>query len=43
MAYLIARSILKNGIKPQPFLFPAYEQQRGQILKDIETVLKSLS
>jgi HK97 gp10 family phage protein len=43
MAYLIARSILKNGIKPQPFLFPAYEQQRGQLLRDVETVLKSLS
>jgi HK97 gp10 family phage protein len=43
LAYIIAISILKKGIKPHRFLFPAYEQQRGQILDDIVTVLKSLS
>jgi hypothetical protein len=43
IAYVIAIRILRHGIKPHPFLFPAYELQRPIIKKDIETVLKSLS
>lgn len=42
IAYAIAVSILKNGIKPQPFLFPSYEQQRPLLIKDVENVLKHL-
>lgn len=42
IGYLIFRSILINGVHPHPFLFPAYEQQRPEIVKDIESFLKSL-
>jgi len=42
-AYLIMRKIFRDGVKAQPFLYPAYDQQREQIKKDVETVLKSLA
>jgi len=42
IAYLIMRFIIKNGIRSQPFLYPAFAQQQPIIKKDIETVLKSL-
>lgn len=35
VAYLIARSILKNGIKPQPFLFPAYKVTAPEIIESL--------
>jgi HK97 gp10 family phage protein len=41
-AYLIMRKILKKGIKGKRFLFPAYEQQKGQIIKDVETAIKTI-
>jgi HK97 gp10 family phage protein len=41
LAYMIMKKILKKGVKAQPFLFPAYELQKDQIIKDVETVLKS--
>ncbi len=34
----LAFYILINGIKPKPFLYPAYVTQRGQLLKDIENI-----
>ena len=40
-AYLIARSILINGVKPQPFLFPAYMAQLPQLKKDLDNALKA--
>lgn len=43
IAILIARSILKNGIKPQPFLFPAFFRQRPIILNNVKNRLNSLS
>lgn len=42
-AYFIAIRILQNGIRPQPFLYPAYAKVKPEILKDIETLLKSLN
>lgn len=42
IAYVIVISILRNGIRPHPFLFPAYEQHRPEIIKEIEVFLKSL-
>lgn len=42
LAYIISVSILKNGIKPQPFLFPAYEITRPEIINHIEEILKNL-
>jgi len=40
VAYVIARSILINGIKPHPFLFPAFEKNRVQLIKNLENLLK---
>jgi HK97 gp10 family phage protein len=42
VAYFIALKILTVGVRPHPFLFPAYESIRPHIIKDIETLLKSL-
>jgi HK97 gp10 family phage protein len=42
VAYLIAIKIIKNGIKPQPFLFPAFNQQIPIIIENINTVLNEM-
>ncbi len=42
VAYPIALAILRNGIRPQPYQFPAYRDQRGKIISDIETLLKGM-
>lgn len=41
-AYPIFLSILKQGIEPQPFLYPAYIGQTTQYIKDLEAELKAL-
>lgn len=38
-AYIIFHSIMVNGIKARPFLFPTFEAQEPIILKNIQTVL----
>lgn len=43
LAYVVCRKILINGVRPQPFLYPAYQYVKPFILKDIETLLKSLN
>jgi HK97 gp10 family phage protein len=40
VAYLIARSILRNGLKPQPFLYPAYVKNSVNLKPMLETALK---
>lgn len=42
VAYLIARKLVVFGQKPKPFLFPAFQSQKQQIIKDIESILKQL-
>lgn len=42
IAYVIVISILRNGVHPHPFLFPAFEGQRQTIIKDIENALKGI-
>lgn len=37
-AYLIARSILINGIKAQPYLYPAVQQHTKQLLADLNKI-----
>lgn len=37
-AYLIARKILKNGIKPQPFLYPAFNISKEKLLKELNAI-----
>jgi len=41
-AYAIARSILKNGLKPQPFLYPAYIKNIGKLELMLQTALQQL-
>lgn len=38
-AYIIYLSILRNGVKPQPFFFKNLDKQAPMILKRVETVL----
>ena len=42
IAYMMCLSIIKKGIKAQPFLYPAYAEQKEKIKRDVEAVLKSL-
>lgn len=37
-AYPIARKILREGIVPQPFLYPAYEIARKQLIRDLNNI-----
>jgi HK97 gp10 family phage protein len=39
-AYMIALAILKRGLRPQPFLIPAFEQERPKLKLRIEKVIK---
>lgn len=38
-AYPIALKILREGIKPQPFLYPAFQKQKPLLIKDLEDLL----
>lgn len=40
LAYVIARSILINGIHAQPYMFPAYKETVQEIIKDLPNLLK---
>jgi len=42
-AYLIARKIMKEGIRPQPFLYPAFLSNARQIVKDIKRAMDEKS
>lgn len=42
-AYPIFISILKNGIEPKPFLYPAFKKVVPIYLKDLNTALKRLT
>lgn len=39
LAYLIARKILIKGIRQQPFLFPAFEHQSEELIKNLKSNL----
>jgi phage protein, HK97 gp10 family len=41
IAYVLVIRILRHGIKQHPFLYPAYESRRAQIISDVEAALKS--
>lgn len=41
-AYPIALSILRHGVKPHPFFFPPFFDERKTIVKSVEKVLKDL-
>ena len=40
-AYAIAISILRKGLRPQPFLIPAFEQEKPKLISKIENVIKN--
>jgi HK97 gp10 family phage protein len=40
-AFVIARSILRKGLRPQPFLIPAFEQEKSKLLKRIKEILNA--
>jgi len=37
-AYPIAIKILRNGIKPQPFLYPAFNKAKDLLIKDLQAI-----
>lgn len=39
-AYAVARSILRKGLKPQPFLYPAYLMHKDKLLSMLTTALQ---
>jgi hypothetical protein len=39
-AYPIARSIMINGIKPRPFLYPSVNAELPQLIDDIKAIFK---
>jgi HK97 gp10 family phage protein len=41
LAYVIARSILQKGLRPQPFLIPAYEQEKPKLIKRLKELLNA--
>jgi len=40
-AYAIAISILRKGLRPQPFLIPAFESEKPKLINRIEKVIKN--
>ena len=40
-AYMIALSILRKGLRPQPFLIPAFEQERPKLKSRILNIIKN--
>jgi hypothetical protein len=43
LAYIIALSILRKGLRPQPFLIPAYEQEIPKLKTNIKRILNAKS
>jgi hypothetical protein len=41
LAYAIAVKIVREGVKPKPFLYPAYEKHRKQLLDDLNDILNA--
>jgi len=42
IAYAIAISILRKGLRPQPFLIPAFQAEKPKLIKNILNVLKNV-
>jgi len=43
LAYVIALSILKKGMRPQPFLIPAYEMEKPKLIQRLNQLLNAKS
>jgi HK97 gp10 family phage protein len=42
IAYAIAISILRKGMRPQPFLIPSFEAEKPKLIKNILNVIKNV-
>ena len=42
MAYPVALKILRNGIRPQPFLYPAVNKNNPELIKNLKNLFKNL-
>lgn len=42
IAYAIAISILRKGLRPQPFLIPAFETEKPKMIKNILNAIKNV-
>ena len=40
LTFLIFRSIMRNGIPPQPFLIPSYEEEKPKLIKRLKNLFK---
>jgi HK97 gp10 family phage protein len=43
LAYIIALSILKKGMRPQPYLIPAFEQEKNLLIERLKNILNAKS
>ena len=41
LAYIIALSILRKGMRPQPFLIPAYEMEKPKLIKNLNKLFNA--
>ena len=41
LAYVIALSILKKGMRPQPFLVPAYEMEKPKLIQRLNKLINA--
>ena len=41
LAFVIARSILQKGLRPQPFLIPSYEEEKPKLIKRLKNLLNA--
>ena len=41
LAYVIALSILRKGMRPQPFLIPAYEMEKPKLIQRLNKLLNA--
>jgi HK97 gp10 family phage protein len=41
LAYVIALSILRKGMRPQPFLIPAYEQEKPKLIQRLNKLINA--
>jgi phage gpG-like protein len=42
LAYPVAKKILINGIRPQPYLYPAVQRNNPELIKHIKNIFKDL-
>jgi len=41
LAYIIALSILRKGMRPQPFLIPAYEMEKPKLIQNLNKLFNA--